>query len=69
MLETCAPGHTRTETTHYWRVAFGTKVYPTLPLGKHGSRRDSEIQVGHVKKMVRLLEILECAKRQIEQLR
>ena len=71
MLEVCAPGHTREPKTHNWRMTFGTKVFPTLPVGEHGARKSgsTEIQVGVVKKMARELGILECAKNNLPQLR
>jgi hypothetical protein len=69
MLDHCAPGHTRKQRTHNWLVIFGGRSYPSLPVGAHGRRHNPEIQVGHVKNMVRHLGIEECAKSQIERLR
>lgn len=69
MLADCAPGYTVRETGHNWRVAFGVQVYPNLSKGKHGARKNPEIQIGQVKHMVRLFGIQDCAKRHIERLR
>lgn len=74
MLSQCAPGHRIDEKTHYYRVEFGGKTYPTLPKGSHsdrGRRADqAEIEVGHVRKMIRHLGIdQECAKRVISSLK
>ncbi len=70
MLEVCAPGHTKRATKHHWRVSFAGRTYPTLPLGPHGSRkaRSTEVAIGHVRKLCRYFEILDCAKLEIEQL-
>jgi hypothetical protein len=56
MLVACAPGHTKQETTHSWCIRFNQKTYPTLP-------KKRQIDVGHVRKMARHLEILDCAKK------
>lgn len=69
MLENCAPGHTRKAKTHNWVIRYRGKTYPSFPLGPHGKRENPEIEVGHVKRMVRFLGILECAKAHLEQLR
>jgi hypothetical protein len=68
MLEHCAPGFTKTETDHHWCVRFGTKTYPSLPLGKHGPRHDPTVQIGKVRKLARILGIADCARGQLEQL-
>jgi hypothetical protein len=61
MLDTCAPGHSRRAREHNWLVIFGGKTYPRLPVGDHGARRHVEIQVGHIRSMVRHFGIFECA--------
>jgi hypothetical protein len=66
MLDHCAPGHTRSATTHYWCIRFGGKTYPSFPLGAHGRRKNPTVQVGHVRAMVRQLGISACAAGQIE---
>lgn len=68
MLDECAPGHTRHERDHNWIIRFGEKVYPALPNGPHG-KSNPPIQIGHVRKMVRALEIGDCAGRLLEILR
>lgn len=69
MLDHCAPGYTRTKTEHHWRVAANGKQYPSLPLGSHGRRENPEIQIGHIRKLIRHLGILECARGQLPALR
>lgn len=56
MLATCAPGYTKTKTGHKWCVRYGIKAFPSLPTGEHGAA-DPEIEMGHVKKMIRHLGI------------
>jgi hypothetical protein len=68
MLEACAPGARLEAKTHHYWVYFGDRCYRGLPLGAHGARRTVEIEIGHVRKMARFLEILDCAKSQIENL-
>lgn len=74
MLEECAPGHVRKETTHYWRVTYQGETYPSLPRGRHGpslprgrhgKRANPSIEVGHIRQMTRQLGILDCAKEQL----
>lgn len=69
MLEHCAPGHTRQMRTHHWVIRYKDKTYSALPLGPHGKRENPEIELGHVRKMSRHLEILDCAKSALSQLR
>lgn len=70
MLNECAPGHQITQTDHYIRVRWSGKVYPSLPRGEHGKREArAEIQIPHVRKMVRILGIQDCAHRFLEALR
>lgn len=63
MLAHCAQGYHAKQTTHFWCVYFGPISYPSLPLGKHGSRKNPEIEIGHIKQMARRFGILDCAKR------
>jgi hypothetical protein len=67
MLKKCAPGHARIELGHHWRIDFGDRSYPAFPLGKRRSKTP-EVQLGHVRKMVRHLGIEECAKAVLRQL-
>lgn len=69
MLNRCAPGHQVTQTNHHWCIRYGGKTYPSLPLGDHGARKNPDIQVGHIKKMARTLDIYPCAQETLPQLR
>ena len=60
MLDACAPGWTKRQTPHKYQVRANDKLYPSLPLGAHGSRKP-EIQAGQVRHMVRFLDIEKCA--------
>ena len=59
MLGQCAKGHTVQETTHFYCVRYNGKTYPSLP-------KKRQIDKGHVKKMARHFEILDCAKKDLE---
>jgi hypothetical protein len=65
MLEDCAPGAVIVPKPHHNWVVWKSFTYRGLPRGKHGARRNPEIEVGHVKRMARFFEILDCAKRNI----
>jgi hypothetical protein len=66
MLDACAPGYTMKEHLHNYSVTWNGKTYPTLPRGAQGSGARAEIQLGHVKKMIRFLGIdAECARRHL----
>lgn len=68
MLDVCAPGWDFHDTKHHRRVFFrGLKAH--LPLGKHGHRRNPEIEKGHVRMLANLFDIVKCAKKELEQLR
>jgi hypothetical protein len=69
MLDVCAPGHKRVERTHHWCLYYKAQTYPTLPKGEHGPRKNPEIQVGHIRRMVRMFGIQDCAQKLIEALR
>lgn len=70
MLDRCAPGHTRKLREHNYVVYFGKESFPNLPVGKHGKRENPSIQVGHVRQMVRQLNLeVECVKRLLPQLK
>jgi len=56
MLEHCANGFDIRRTTHGRRVAYNGKVFPDVP-------KFDDIQIGHIRKMVRHLGInQECAR-------
>lgn len=66
MLRACAPGHNVHEETHHYWVYFRDKSYRNLPKGEHG-KRDPEIEIGHIRKMIRNLHIdEECARKHLE---
>lgn len=69
MLNACAPGWTARQGQHNWIVTYNGKTFYRLPLGPHGKRVNPSIEIGHIKQMVRLLGIEDCAKKHIEQLR
>lgn len=62
MLDECVPGHRRVETNHHYRIDYNGKRYPTLPKGEHGTK-NPEIELGHIRRLARFFEILECASR------
>ncbi len=64
MLGACAEGFDWKEKPHHHWVAYRGKTYRALPKGGHGRGEEGEIQIGHLKKMIRFLGIEEdCAKR------
>lgn len=67
MLDMCALGHSVKEKTHHYAVTYQGKTYATLPKGAHGKKEGvADIQIGHIRKMVRHLEIdPDCAARVI----
>jgi hypothetical protein len=71
MLDDCAPGNTRKQYTHSWKIEWKRHCFPRLPLGAHGRRRrtnQAEIELGHVRQMARQFGIVDCARRFIPQL-
>lgn len=54
MLKECAPGHTIKETDHFYRISYAQATYPSFP-------KKAQVDVGHVRKMARRLNILDCA--------
>lgn len=69
MLDACTPGYTRKEQKHNWCVMHKELTYPSLPLGPHGRRENPEIEIGHIKRLVRFFGIELCAGAKIEALR
>jgi hypothetical protein len=69
MLEECAPGFSMMPRTHNFVVTYRDRTYHRLPRGPHGKRKNFPVQMGHVRNLVRTLEIHECAQRVLEQLR
>lgn len=57
MLESCAPGHSIRLANHSWVIKYNGLVYRNLP-------KFDNIELGHVRKMVRHLGIdKDCAKK------
>ncbi len=67
MLKAClSVGWTSRPTAHNHRIFLEDgRIYPSLPLGEHGHRRDAEVKAGHVRNLARQLGIEECARREI----
>ncbi len=58
----------RAKEHRHW-VLYKGRIFHGLPKGKHGTH-DPEIQVGHVKNMIKFLGIdMECAKQHLPILR
>jgi hypothetical protein len=62
-MDECAKGWTSHPSEEHWSVYVGKKVYPRLPLGKHGRRDNPEIEAGHVRGMARHFDLVDCFKR------
>jgi hypothetical protein len=64
-----AAGPKRGSTSHPSGARVGSggatfdKIWWDLPRGKHGNWQNPEIQVGHVKRMMRFFGVLDCAKK------
>jgi hypothetical protein len=68
MLDVCEDGWRYEDKVHKrWLYYRGRRAF--LPLGKHGHRRNPEIEVGHIRGLVRQLGIDDCAKQELELLR
>ena len=66
MLDLCAPGARIEKKKHRQWVRYQGKTYPGLPLGRHGRRENPEIEIGHVRQLIRFLGIdEECARQAI----
>lgn len=64
MLKECAPGFSIEQKVHKQWVRYKGKT-AHLPKGEHG-KKDPEIEKGHIKHMLKHLEIdLECAKQHL----
>lgn len=59
MLTACALGHTVQATTHFYCIRYKAKTYPSFP-------KKRQVDVGHVRKMARHLEILDCATKHLD---
>lgn len=61
MLDHCLKGYERSEKPHRWNVKFAGRVYHEVPLGKHGHRKNAEIEAGHIRGLVKFFGIkTEC---------
>jgi hypothetical protein len=70
MLDDCAPGYRAVAREHNFLVTFNDRSYPSLPRGEHGKRENPEIQKGHIRHLIRQLEVdPDCAKKHLPQLR
>jgi hypothetical protein len=56
MLDNCLPGHRRVEKNHHIWVWFNGRLFKGLQIGDR-SKNDPPIGTGHVRKLVRILEI------------
>jgi len=62
MLDECLPGWKSRETPHHHRIRSADgRIYPSLPLGEHGHRRDPKVKGGHLRNMARFFGIEKCA--------
>jgi hypothetical protein len=61
MLDDCAPGAVIVPKLHHNWIVWNGRTYRGLPRGKHGNRRNPEIESGHVRRMARFFDILPCA--------
>jgi hypothetical protein len=69
MLKTCTGQDSVVPKLHHNWVTVGSLTYRGFPKGKHGARKDPEIEIGHVRHMIRFLHINEdCAKKQLPML-
>ena len=57
MLDACLPGDDRVQEPHRWNVEHGGRIYYEIPLGKHGHRRNAEIEAGHIRGLVKFFGI------------
>ena len=61
ILDRCAPDHITKDTTHKRFVYFGGKM-AVLPRGPHGRRKKYDIEIGHVKQLIRLFNLCDCVR-------
>jgi hypothetical protein len=64
MLHQCAPGAAIEKKKHRHWVRYDGKIYRGLPLGRHGKRENPEIEIGHVRQLIRYFGIDEACARQ-----
>lgn len=61
ILKKCASGYELKQYPHYIAVLYQRKT-AYLPKGGHGRQGNHQIEVGHIRKMARTLDIEDCAK-------
>ena len=65
-IRLCAPGARVVLKTHHYWVFFRGKVFRGLPKGSGRENAAAEIEFGHVRKMVRMLDLdRECFERML----
>jgi hypothetical protein len=69
MLNACADGWRFRDKKHKRWLYYGDREPFKLPLGPHGKRQQHDLQIGHIRGLVRHLGISDCAAQHIEQLR
>lgn len=68
MLDAClgAGSWESRQTDHHHRISLADgRIYPSLPLGEHGHRREVRIKGGQIRNMARHLGIEDCARREL----
>jgi len=69
MLDKCTESwHFKDKVHKRWVYADGIDTSYKLPQGSHGSK-NPEIEIGHIRGLVRHFDIGDCAKKHLEQLR
>ncbi len=58
MLDRCAPGYTKETREHNFCIRYRGNTYPRLPRGEHKKQnKNPQIQMGHVRQMIRQLQL------------
>jgi hypothetical protein len=57
MLDSCLAGYEAIQKPHRWNVKFNGRVYHEIPLGRHGARKNPEIETGHIRGLVQFFGI------------
>jgi hypothetical protein len=60
LLDRCAPGYTAETREHNFCIRYIGRTYPRLPRGEHkkqGKGKNPQIQMGHVRQMIRQLQL------------
>jgi len=67
MLDKCAPGWTKIEHDHDWRIDYNGLTFWNFPLGNR-KMKTKEVQIHWVRKLAKTLKIEKCAKRALPQI-